>query len=536
MEIKKYIVAIQYSMHKAISFFAVAFCSILQFSCNTKTNNVFNILDHGAKGDGRSINTEAIQKTIDACYAAGGGTVYVPPGIFVTGTIILKSNINLYLEAGSEIKGSADIKDYPAIGTKSELRNTFLIYAREANNISILGTGTINGNDSAFIDWNTPHPWCCLDPQLTRQGNSYASLVPDGPALVKNGDSSRPGLLIGLISCNNAQIENVTMKNAPNWSAHFACCDGLYISKVRVRNSLLVPNADAFDVSTCKNVTITGCDIVAGDDGIAISPCADGFCKGVAENILVSDCIIESRSAGIRLGWATDDIRNCSFQNLVIKSNRGICINIRHNERIENIIFDNIIMETKLNTGWWGAAEPIHISEVPLRKADIATDSSPKRGGAKNIRFSNMMITSEAGMVFYSFHPGSIEGIRLDNIVMRMTSSKLNFSYGGNLDLRPAYDNQYAMFKSDIPAIYLHNVNGFDVDGFELSKSEGLMDFHTNAIRGDGLRNIQINRFYGPILNSNKSLPAISLSGDKNFVVENSKTTDGSRLYSINAN
>lgn len=530
--IKKYIVTILFSMPKVISFYAVAFCILLQLSCNTKKSNVFNILDQGAKADSKTINTEAIQKTIDACFAAGGGTVYVPPGTFITGTIILKSNINLFLEAGSEIKGSADIKDYPAIGTKSELRNTFLIYAKEANNISILGTGTINGNDSAFIDWNTPHTWCCLDPQLTRQGNSYTSLVPDGPALVKNGDSSRPGLLMGLIDCNDVRIENVTMKNAPNWSAHFACCDGLYISKVKVRNSLLVPNADAFDVSTCKNVIITGCDIVAGDDGIAISPCADGFCKGVAENIVVSDCIIESRSAGIRLGWATEDIRNCSFQNLVIRSNRGICINIRHNERIENIIFDNIIMETKLNTGWWGAAEPIHISEVPLRKADMGTGSIPKRGGVKNIRFSNMMITSEAGMVFYSYHPGSIEDIQLNNIKMKVVASKLNSAYGGNLDLRPAFDNHYAMFKSDIPAIFLHNIKEFSIDGFRLSKSDSLMEFHTNAILGDSSDHILIDRFRGPVLGKASDFPAISLSG-RNFSVVNSATTDGSKLQEI---
>ncbi len=499
-------------------------------ACKSKDKKIFNIVDAGAKADGITINTKNIQEAIDECTKSGGGTVYVPPGVFVTGMIELKSNVNLFLEAGAELKGSPDLKDYPQTEFKSEGRNTFLILGQNAKNISITGTGTINGNDSAFIDFNSAHPYCCLDPLLTRQGNAYISKVPDGPAQVKGGDNMRPGVLITLINCTDIRFENITIKNAPNWSVHFACCDGVFISTVKVRNSLLVPNADGFDVSTSKNVTFKSCDIEAGDDGIAISPCADGYCKGVAENIVVSDCIITSKSAGIRIGWSTQDIRNCIFQNLIIKSNRGICINTRNSETIENMLFSNIIMETKLNTGWWGAGEPIHISEIPLTKSQ-ANDSTKKNGRIRNIRFSNMMLKTEAGIVFYGYSPNSIENITLENISMQFTSSPLNVSYGGNLDLRPAFDIKYGMFKSEIPAIYLHNVKGFDVNGFTLAKTDSLMDFHSNAIWGDKVEDVRINRFYGPALSGSAVYPAISLSGGKNIVIENSKTPGGSKLF-----
>ncbi|MDD4426529.1 MAG: glycosyl hydrolase family 28 protein, partial [Mariniphaga sp.] len=445
---------------------------------------------------------------------------------FLTGTLQLRDHVNLYLEAGSEIKGSPDMDDYPATDYMSEKRNRFLLYAHGAKNISITGRGAINGNDSAFIDWNSVHPGCCADPAYIRQGHDYTNRFPDGPAAIK-GD--RPGILVALIKCEQVLIKNIVIKNAPNWSVHLAGCNKATISGVTVDNSLLVPNADGFDVSVSRNVLISDCNISAGDDGIAISPCGDGFSASPAENIHVSNCHITSRSAGIRLGWSENHIRNCTFTNLTIHSNRGICINTRHNEVIENILFSDIIIETRLHSGWWGSAEPIHISEIPLGELHGISSEGKTNGIIRNIRFNNMLITAEAGMVFYGHSPSSIQHIQLNNIAFRFKESQLNKSYGGNLELRPVFDDRLALFKSDIPALFMKHVNNVKIDGLSVERQGKLEDFHTHAIYAENFENIAIKSFEGASLKSEEEFPAIFLKEGSHVTLQNC-TVEG-KLY-----
>jgi hypothetical protein len=481
---------------------------------------VYNISDYGAVGNGKEMNTKQIQRAVNDCAHHGGGTVYVPSGIFLTGTIQLFDHVNLYLEAGAEIKGSPDVADYPPTDYMSEKRNTFLIYAHGAKNISITGRGAINGNDSAYIDWNSVHPGCCADPVYIRQGNDYTNRFPDGPAAIK-GD--RPGILVALIKCENVLIKDIVVKNAPNWSVHLAGCNNAIISGVTVDNSLLVPNADGFDVSVSRNILISDCNISAGDDGIAISPCGDGFSTSAAENIHVSNCNITSRSAGIRLGWSENNIRNCTFRNMTIQSNRGILINTRHDEVIENILFSDIIIETRLHSGWWGSAEPIHISEVPLGVLHGITSEGKKHGIIRNIWFNNMLIEAEAGMVFYGYSPNSIQNIQLNNIGYLFKDSKLNKAYGGNLELRPAFDDRLAIFKSDIPALFMKNVKDVMIDGFKLKQQGQPEDFHTHAIYAEDFENLTIKSFEGESLKSDKNFPAISLKKGNGVTLESCK-------------
>lgn len=492
--------------------------------------SIYHVTDFGAIGDGRMLCTDQIQRAINACAMQGGGTVYVPAGTYLTGTVQMLDHINLYLEAGAELKGSPDLSDYPPASYMSEGRNTYLIYAYGAKNISISGRGTINGNDSAFVDWNSVHPGCCADPQFVRQGSNYTNRFPDGPAAIKGDPGNRPGILVAFIQCENIQIKDILVKNAPNWSVHLAGCDQVTISGVTVDNSLLVPNADGFDVSVSRNVIISGCNIVAGDDGIAISPCGDGFAHMSAENIHVSDCHIVSRSAGIRLGWSENHIRNCTFRNLTIQSNRGICINARHDEVIENILFSDIIISTRLHSGWWGSAEPVHISVIPLGELHGITSEGKQNGLVKNVRFSNMLISAESGMVLYGYAPNVIRDIQFNNIGYLFIESELNDSYGGNIELRPTFEDRLAIFKSDIPALFMKNVENVTVDRFTLGKQGELEDFHTHAIYAEDFNDLTIRSFEGPALNPDKAVPAIYLLRGTGVTLEHCGTDPGRTL------
>ena len=490
--------------------------------CND-SSPFFNVKDFGAKGDNATLNTEAIQNAISHCASNGGGTVLFPSGVYLSGTIEIFDNITLHLEAGAVLKGSPNLADYRNLGRTSEGRNRSFIYAINASNIAITGRGAINGNDSAFMDWDKIHPDCCFDPVYTRQGGTFENHFPDGPAEFKRG--GRPGILITFIECRNIFINGITIQNAPNWSVHLACCDIVNVVAVNFQNSLLVPNADAIDISNSKNVNISDCMIVAGDDGIAISPCADGYCLAETENINISNCTIISRSAAIRIGWAIKSIRNCTFQNLVIYSNRGIGIFSKHDEIIENILFNNIIIHTRLHSGWWGIGEPIHISQIPLGTWYNVAQMLPEYGKIRNIRFSNIEITSENSIVLYGYHENAIQNIDFQNVRHYFKNSPLNDMRGGNFELRPAFDNKFSLFKHDIPAFYAKNVRDLSISNYTVDRDDGLPAYCTNAIFCEDFLNISITGFHGRPLSQNIGYAAIHLENGEGATIIGSTTT-----------
>jgi polygalacturonase len=260
------------------------------------------------------------------------------------------------------IQGSPSLEDWADMGVASESRSTSLIWAKDAENISITGDGIIDGNEKAFIthedlisEWHVYY-------DRVRQGKDFKSRLPDGPLK----PSGRPGMMMVFINCENLLFEDFAVQNSPTWNVHLAGCRYVNFRGITVLNSLLVPNADALDISQSQHVCISGCTLIAGDDGIAISPCAEGFSDEETSNITVTNTTIESRSAAIRIGWHKNRISNCVFQNLILNSNRGILINARHTETIENLIFSDIVINTRLHTGWWGKAEPIHVSQMQM--------------------------------------------------------------------------------------------------------------------------------------------------------------------------
>lgn len=506
---------------------------LLIFSVNTarsaRNQLFFNVKDYGAVGDNKNLDTRSIQEAVNQCSKSGGGTVIFPAGTYLSGSIELFSNITLQLEAGSVIKGSPNLADYRKMSRTSEGRNRSLIYSIGASNIAIIGRGAVDGNDSVFMDWNKIHPDCCFDTTFTRQGSKFENKFPDGPSEFKS--SGRPGILVTFIECQNVLIRDVTIRNAPNWCVHLACCNMVDVRGVNFLNSLLVPNADAIDISNCKNVNISDCVMIAADDGIAISPCADGFCKQETENINVSNCTITSRSAGIRIGWAEKSIRKCTFQNLIINSNRGIGIFAKHDEIIEDLLFNNIIINTRLHTGFWGIGDPVHISEIPLGTWYGVPQNLAKFGVIKNIRFSNINIVSENCINLYAFHKNSIQNIDFINVRHYFKNSPVNNLRGGNLELRPAFDNKYSVFSHAIPALYAKGVMGLNISNYKLECDPDLPAFCTNAIFCEDFKGVKIDGFSGPKLSSGNDYAVIQLENGDDAAIINCKALKGTNVF-----
>ena len=450
--------------------------------------SIYNIEDFGAIPDNGIVCTKAIQSAISQCNIKGGGTVLVPAGEFISGTIFLDHNVNLHLAAGAVLKGSPNLDDY-----YNQNGRFGLIRAWGKHNISITGQGEINGSDTTFFDLGKPHVGQDFDRQYTRQAQDYMNFengIQDGPIAYE----ARPGVLVVLLRCEDVTIEGVTFCNSPSWTLRIGDCDGVNVRGINIYNNLLIPNSDGIHCTTSRNVRISDCDIRCGDDAIIVTGFGDeitvggddsrsdvtyarrpvGNKTGYAENVVVTNCVLQSRSSGIRVGYGANNIRNCVFSNLVIyESNRGLGVFARDAGSIENILFSNITLQTRLHTGhWWGNGEPIHVSA-------IAQNKEVPVGSIKNVRFKNIIAKSESGILVYGEKPDIIRDVVFEDVRVKIGPGEHNKTYGGNFDLRPVAELKDAIFEHEIPGLYAQNVNGLKIKDFRITADIKLPTFYS---------------------------------------------------------
>jgi polygalacturonase len=451
------------------------------------------IVDGGAVGDGKTLNTAIIQKIIDSV-ASVGGTVVVPPGVFLTGTLHLRSDINLHIERGGVLKGTERLEEYQHRG-----RRVGLLFTEDARNVSISGEGTIDGNGDSFMDLAKAKNLENAGTAWTRQREHFREVkegVGDGPAVPRD----RPYQTIIFSGCAGVTVRGVTITNSPFWTVHFADCDGVIISGVRIWCNLLVPNNDGVDFTSCSNVVMSDCDIRTGDDCIVITGYSHHFdlpgfrdLKRPCENIAVSNCLLVSRSAAIRIGgFDQNPMRNMTFSNITItNSNRGIGLFVRDQGGIENVVFTNIVIETRLHTGdWWGNGEPIHLSAVRLTK-DVPL------GRIRSVKFQNIVCRGESGMLLYGSDESVIEDVSFDNVTFHVVESPLNGVAGGNFDLRPVLEPRLQLFSHDIPALYARHVRNLRIRGFDLRWDAVKSPFFTHGIEVEEFEGLWIGAFDG---------------------------------------
>ncbi len=254
------------------------------------TAATYDIREYGAVSDTTRLSTAAIQKAIDTCHAAGGGTVLIPAGTYKTGSIILRSYVTMHLENGATIYGSTDIADYTPVTTDYVSLRTVtptiqLIYADNASHIAISGQGTIDGRGKAFpkLSWN--------DEGITR------------PHLLR------------FIRCSDITISGVTLKNSGCWMQHYLACDRLKIDGITVinRNNF---NNDALDLDGCHEVTVSNMIADSDDDGITLKSTSPRLC----EDITISNCVVSSHCNAIKLGTETNGgFRNINIRGIAVK-------------------------------------------------------------------------------------------------------------------------------------------------------------------------------------------------------------------------
>jgi polygalacturonase len=268
-------------------------------------DRTFAITDYGAKSDGATDCTEAFRKAIAACNRAGGGKVIVPAGVYLTGAIHLKSNVDLDLAPRATIRFSTDPKSYlPVVFTRYEgtevMNYSPFIYALGQENIAITGAGTLDGQGSHAI-W---YSWKQIpDPkQLVETGDQG---VPVAERIYGAGHHLRP-CFIEPVRCRNVLIEGVRIIDSPMWVLHPLYCTNVTITGVTVDTR--GPNTDGCDPDSCTDVLIRDCHFSDGDDCIAIKSGRDVDGRRVnvpSRNIVIQNCVFQDGHGGVTVGSET---------------------------------------------------------------------------------------------------------------------------------------------------------------------------------------------------------------------------------------
>lgn len=336
----------------------------------------FNILDFGAVSDGQTLNTAAFAKAIETCSAAGGGKVIVPAGLWLTGPIQLKSNINLVVERGALIQFTSDHTQYPMIkasSTSSTIVPASPIYGYDLKNIAITGEGIIDGAGDSWRPVKkmktTASQWKSITSSggvLSEDGSIWwpSKEAMEGEAYLKKlkreklkawpedyvpaRDFLRPYMVL-LMNCQQVLIEGVTLRNSPKFVLYPNTCTDVTIRNANIYNEWWAQNGDGIDISACKNVVIYKCNVSVGDDGICMkSSDKKGQQPGEAnlENVLIAGCNVYHGHGGFVIGSNTDG----NMRNIFVTD----C----------NFVGTDIGIRVKSNTGRGGLVKDIYIKDV----------------------------------------------------------------------------------------------------------------------------------------------------------------------------
>lgn len=325
---------------------------------NLRGARTYNIRDFGATGDGTTLDTSAVQAAIDAAHTDDGGTVLVPAGTFVIGTVELKSNVTLHLAAQGKLLGSPDIKDYHAGNNIPPSNgNIVLLSAANAENVTIEGPGTIDGNGAKFYTGHGDN---------TGPGQKSA-----------DGYFQRPHLLV-CYKCANLRVSGAFLTASAYHCFRILSCNQVHLSGVRIHNRVN-KNNDGFHINSSIHVHITDCDVACQDDACALF--------GSNQFVTVTNSTFSTRWSCFRFGGGT--ARNITISNCVIYETYGCAIKMRcgRNTVFENMLFSNLVMQDV--TG------PISIGlqSTSRRPSSSPASSQPSRGIVRNIAFNNIRAT-----------------------------------------------------------------------------------------------------------------------------------------------
>lgn len=392
----------------------------------------YDIRYYGAAGDGKTLCTDAIQKAIDACAAAGGGRVLVPQGKFITGSLMLRSNVNLYLEVDATLVGSAEISDYTS---------GVLIQASGVKNVSISGGGVIDGNGRHF--WNN---------------GRYLSVRPDG--------------LIRFTGCQHATLSGVRLVNSPKFTVVLDDCKHVSVDRIHIKNSLDSPNTDGVDIVNSSDVVVSGSYIETGDDAVCLKSTKH---DGVVERVIVRNCRLVSDDTALKLGTGSRNrISDCIFTDIVIpEATNCIGLFMKDGGVFERIRFEGISMRavaTPMKEYMPKGGGAAYWRKVLERRQTfpIFVDSESRKNGVpagtiRDVEFKDLDMETRGGnCLIQGRAERPLQDIRLINIKLTVLSER---NYAGRTKPRGTHTlpgrapNDFANIPSYFTFAYINGIS-----------------------------------------------------------------------------
>jgi hypothetical protein len=479
--------------------FSLLFIITVPFLCIASASNfpsiVFNVKDYGATGNKADSAQAAIQKAIDACAEAGGGTVYFPPGEYTSGTIHLRSHVRLFLEAGATLYS---IKD------KNAFDKDALIYGEDLENITIEGRGTIDGQ--AEYEWRLND----IDDAFIRP-NQLLMEAAGKPLMRSFPKKNQFGKLFLLLRCKDVRISGLSLLHSPSWTIHPYGCERMVIDGVYIHTSLTEGVwADGIDPDGCKDLRISNCTIETGDDALVFYS-MNWFGPALpCENITVTNCRLSSASSALKFcDGNMNCVRNVTVDNCVITgSNRGLAFMVFDGGYVSDVVLSNLTIEcTRHDWFWWGDGDPLHFnikrrSEV---HTNVSRENEPPAGSIRNVLIKNVIARGKGPSVING-HPESwLDGVTIENLKLFLSSDPkapyekavncLKFEMAKNLKLK---DIEVIWDKPESDkwesALYLEKIKGLELDGFRGRQAKFESDKPAvvlNQVEGAVIRNCQ---------------------------------------------
>jgi len=412
--------------------FALAFCAA------TAVARDYDVREFGAVGDGKTLDTKAIQGAIDKCASEEGGRVVLAGGhVYLSGGLVLKSNVTLFIDAGSVLRGSLNKDDYPDFTPKlpylySERFTRYLIYAEGEHNIGIAGRGTIDGQGAHEMFDHKKHP----------------------------GDKDRPYIL-RFAECGKVLVRDVTMLESARWCSHYLACEDVVIDGITILSSQRA-NRDGIDVDSCNKFRISNCRIETGDDAIVLKATAHRPCK----NVTVTNCNLSSQASAFKLGTES----NGGFENIVMSNctihdtgSGGISLLMVDGAAFDRVSISNVAMNN--------VEVPIVI-RLGNRARPLPGEKRPGMGTMRNIIISGVQASGAARRgCFISGIPGEY----IENVTLR--DIRIEFAGGGTREQAkanaPERESSYPsgrMFGMlNAYGLLVRHVRNLTLDGLDLS-------------------------------------------------------------------
>jgi polygalacturonase len=465
--------------------------------------DTFNITAYGAKPDGRTLNTQSINAAIATCSSNGGGVVLVPQGLWLTGPLTLKSNVNLHLVRAAVLQFTPDFNQYSLVlGSfegKPSYRNQSPLSGTGLTNVAITGHGIVDGNGDAWRmvgrDRLTEREWknkvaagglvsedgkTWYPSEKTRLGSKTfnAGDVVPGKTMqdyIPIKDFLRPNLLV-LTNCKKVLLDGVTFQNSPAWCLHPLLCEDLTVRNVLTRNPDYAQNGDGLDVESCRNILIEGCTFDVGDDGICIKSGKDeeGRKRGVpTENAVIRRNVVYRAHGGFVIGSEMSGgarnlfVEDCTFIGtdigLRFKTARGRG-GVVENIFVRNIAMKDIVHDAILFDMYYFMKPPAKLADGQAAPEAIpaVTEATPR---FRNFILSNIVCDgAERGLFLRGLPEMSVQQIHLDNLVLKANKG---------VELIEAQDIQISNLRLETtaaaPVVYVENSRNISFDGLQVA-------------------------------------------------------------------